>query len=231
MKILLAEDQSDQADYLRTAFQEAGYGIDWVKTGRDALILCQDHQYDVIISDWMMPEMDGIQFIKALRVQDILTPVIILSALDSIDDRVQGLRSGGDDYLVKPFAFRELLARVDLLYQRHQQAAKPSPALTTDLVQLDNLILDQAQRQVSRGGKNIEISHKEFMILDYFMGHIDQIVTRRMIIDYVWGTGLDPQPNVVDSHISRLRKKIDCPDQRPLFHTIRGVGYKFGQSQ
>lgn len=224
MKLLLVEDNADQAAFIQQGMSEHGHVTDLATHGRHGLMLAIDNRYDLIITDRMMPEMDGLQMLKALRASGNQTPVLILSALDSVDDRVTGLRSGGDDYLVKPFAFSELLARAEILSQRRsaEQSSKDDTTL-----RLDDLRLDRLTHSVQRGEQTLNLSNREYQILEFLMANIGRVVTRTLLIERVWGMNFDPQTNVVDVHISRLRKKVDIPGHKPLLHTVRGAGYRF----
>ncbi len=219
MKVLVIEDDREAAAYLVKGLGESGYVVDHAPDGREGLFLATAAQYDAMIVDRMLPGMDGLQIVGALRAADVRTPVLILSALGAVDDRVKGLRSGGDDYLVKPFAFSELLARLEALMRR----GGSSPA-TTRLV-VDDLELDLLARTVKRGGKTIDLLPREFRLLEYLMRHAGQVVTRTMLLENVWDYHFDPQTNVIDVHISRLRQKIDKGFPHALLLTIRGAGY------
>src|SRR5581483_7010141 len=219
MKVLVVEDDREAAAYLVKGLSESGYVVDHAPDGRDGLYLGSSSQYDVMIVDRMLPGMDGLKLIGALRAADVRTPVLILSALGAVDDRVRGLRAGGDDYLVKPFAFSELLARLEALLRR---GGGQSP--TTRLA-VDDLEMDLLARAVKRAGHPIELLPREFRLLEYLMRHAGQVVTRTMLLEHVWDYHFDPQTNVIDVHISRLRQKIDKGFPHPLLHTVRGAGY------
>jgi len=224
VKLLLVEDNQEQAQFICKGMEEAGHCIDWARDGREGFQLATQSQadYQLIISDRLMPEMDGLQMLKALRAIEVNTPVLILSALDSVDERVKGLRSGGDDYLVKPFAFSELLARSEILAAR----AAPVAAAADSLLTMADLELNRMSRKASRAGQAIELNTREFHILEYFLQNPGRVITRTMLLEQVWGHNFDPQTNVIDVHISRLRKKVDLPDLPSLLHTVRGAGYK-----
>ncbi|WP_299979877.1 response regulator transcription factor [uncultured Pseudoteredinibacter sp.] len=224
MKLLLVEDNQEQAQFICKGMEEAGHRIDWARDGREGFQLATQSQadYQLIISDRLMPEMDGLQMLKALRAIEVNTPVLILSALDSVDERVKGLRSGGDDYLVKPFAFSELLARSEILAAR----AAPVVSAAESLLTMADLELNRMSRKASRAGQAIELNTREFHILEYFLQNPGRVITRTMLLEQVWGHNFDPQTNVIDVHISRLRKKVDLPDLPSLLHTVRGAGYK-----
>src|SRR6202047_3680906 len=219
MKILVVEDDRDTASYLAKGLGESGYTVDRSGDGRDGLFLATSGSHDAIILDRMLPGMDGLSLLGALRAAEIRTPALILSALGSVDDKVKGLRAGGDDYLVKPFAFSELLARLEALLRR---GAGPT---TTTRLQVADLELDLLTRSVRRGGKAIEVLPREFRLLEYLMRNAGHVVTRTMLLEHVWDYHFDPQTNVIDVHISRLRQKIDKSFDSPLLHTVRGAGY------
>ena len=224
-KLLLVEDDEATASYIVKGMTEQGFTIDRADNGRDGFFLASDGSYDAVILDRMLPGMDGMAVLGALRAAKIETPVIILSALGTPEDRVGGLNAGSDDYLVKPFAFAELLARVRLLL-RHRGAGAP---VVTRLGCAD-LEMDLLSRKVQRAGKSIELQPREFRLLEYFLRHVDQVVTRTMLLEGVWDYHFDPGTNVIDVHVSRLRRKLDDGFDMPLFHTVRGAGYRFGPS-
>jgi two-component system, OmpR family, response regulator len=219
-KILVIEDDTETAAYLSQGLGEEGFETDIASSGRDGLFLATSGDYSLIILDRMLPELDGLSVMKAMRAAKIATPVLILSALGTLDDRIKGLREGGDDYLVKPFAFSELLARMDSLLRRRT----PDSATTT--LSCGDLTMDLLSRTVTRGGKTIELQPREFKLLEYMLRHKNHVVTRTMLLDGVWDYHFDPQTNVIDVHISRLRQKIDSDFPGPLIQTIRGAGYK-----
>jgi len=219
MKILVVEDDRETGAYLCKGLSESGYTVDRAEDGREGLFLASSGGYDVIILDRMLPSMDGLTMLGALRAAEIRTPALILSALGSVDDRVTGLRAGGDDYLVKPFAFSELLARLEALLRRG--AAVP----TMTRLRVADLELDLLTRTVKRRGKPIEVLPREFRLLEYLMRNAGHVVTRTMLLEHVWDYHFDPQTNVVDVHVSRLRQKIDKSFDQPLLHTVRGAGY------
>jgi two-component system OmpR family response regulator len=219
MRILIIEDDRDAAGYLAKAFREVGHVADVAHDGEEGLALAQDGQHDVVIVDRMLPRRDGLSVIGALRTKGVATPVLILSALGQVDDRVKGLRAGGDDYLAKPYAFSELLARVEVLARRR-------PGRSEDTVyKVSDLELDRLSHRVMRGEAEIVLQPREFRLLEYLMKHAGQVVTRTMLLENVWDYHFDPQTNVIDVHISRLRSKIDKGFARPLLHTVRGAGY------
>jgi two-component system OmpR family response regulator len=220
MKILLIEDDKEAAEYLVKALSESGYVVDHAAEGRDGLFMATSGAYDALVVDRMLPGMDGLSIVAALRAAEIRTPTLILSALGAVDDRVKGLRAGGDDYLVKPYAFSELLARLEALLRRGSTAAP-----TTTKLRVAELEMDLLSRTVRRDGQAIDLLPREFRLLEYLMRHAGQVVTRTMLLESVWDYHFDPQTNVIDVHISRLRQKIDKGFAKPLLHTIRGAGY------
>ncbi len=222
-KILLVEDDAPTASYIAKGMVEEGFTVDTAASGRDGLFLASDGSYDAIVLDRMLPGMDGMAVLGALRAAGIETPVIILSALGTAEDRVSGLTAGSDDYLVKPFAFAELLARVRLLLRKRGTGT----AVVTSL-SYDDLEMDLLSRQVRRDGRTVDLQPREFRLLEYFLRHPDQVITRTMLLEGVWDYHFDPGTNVIDVHISRLRRKLDDGAERPLLHTIRGAGYRFG---
>jgi two-component system OmpR family response regulator len=220
MKVLLVEDNESVAGFVRKGLSEAGHVVDHANNGRDGMFLAASESYDAIIMDRMLPGgVDGLGIIGALRKAENKTPILILSALSEVDERIRGLQSGGDDYLVKPFAFGELLARLDALVRR----SHASETETTLVV--DDLSLDLLSRKVTRGGKTLNLKPREFKLLEYLMRHANQVVTRTMLLENVWDYHFDPQTNVVDVHISRLRQQVDGGAERPLLKTIRNAGY------
>jgi two-component system, OmpR family, response regulator len=222
-KLLLVEDDEATASYILKGLTEEGFTVDRADNGRDGLFHASDGSYDAIILDRMLPAMDGMAVLGALRAAKIETPVIILSALGTADDRIAGLTAGSDDYLSKPFAFAELLARVRLLLRRGGNGA----AVETKLKCVD-LEMDLLSRKVKRGGVSVDLQPREFRLLEYLMRHADQVVTRTMLLEGVWDYHFDPGTNVIDVHVSRLRRKIDDGQQQPLLHTVRGAGYRLG---
>ncbi|HEX2554528.1 MAG TPA: response regulator transcription factor [Microvirga sp.] len=221
MRILIIEDDREAASYLAKAFREAGHGADVAADGLDGYAMAESGEYDVLIVDRMLPKLDGLSLIRSLREQTIETPVLILSALGQVDDRVKGLRAGGDDYLPKPYAFSELLARVEVLARR--RSAGPAAEPTT--YRVADLELDRLSHRVARSGQEILLQPREFRLLEYLMKNAGQVVTRTMLLEHVWDYHFDPQTNVIDVHVSRLRAKIDKGFDKPLIHTIRGAGY------
>lgn len=224
-KILVIEDDRATADHIVKSLADEGFVVDHAADGRDGLFHATDGSYDAIILDRMLPGMDGMAVLAALRAARVATPVIVLSSLGTVDARVEGLTSGANDYLVKPFAFSELLARLKLLIAR--------PSGTTQLETLlacEDLEMNLLSRRVSRGGRRIELQPREFRLLEYMLRHKNQVVTRTMMLEGVWEYHFDPGTNVVDVHVSRLRRKIDDGFGQPLLHTIRGAGYMLGFS-
>jgi len=220
MRILIIEDDSEAAAYLVKAFHEAGYVADHAGDGLEGYDRACAEGYDVLVVDRMLPKLDGLSLIGGLRKQKIDTPALILSALGQVDDRVRGLRAGGDDYLPKPYAFSELLARVEVLARRKQPAGGEDT-----LYRVGSLELDRLSHKLTRNGKEIALQPREYRLLEYLMKHAGQVVTRTMLLEKVWDYHFDPQTNVIDVHISRLRAKIDKGFDPPLLHTIRGAGY------
>lgn len=222
MKILVIEDDPEVAGFVGKGFSEHGHVVDQCADGRTGLLLGSTQTFDVIVLDRMLPELDGLSVLKRLRAADVTTPVLILSALGDVDKRVEGLRAGSDDYLTKPFAFSELLARVEALGRRQ---AGSSEAEAT-VLETGDLTLNLLTRSATRAGVDIELQPREFTLLEYLMRHAGQVVTRTMLLEHVWDYNFDPQTNVIDVHISRLRSKIDKDFDQPLLHTVRGAGYK-----
>ena len=219
MRLLIIEDDREAADYLVKAFREVGHVADHAAEGEEGLALALEGGYDALIIDRMLPKLDGLAVIGRLRAKNITTPVLILSALGAVDDRVKGLRSGGDDYLPKPYSFAELLARIEVLARRHVGRGEETQYRVGDLE------LDRLSHRVIRGKEEIILQPREFRLLEYLMKHAGQVVTRTMLLENVWDYHFDPQTNVIDVHISRLRSKIDKGFAQPLLHTVRGAGY------
>ncbi|WP_308737925.1 response regulator transcription factor [Rhizobium sp. TH2] len=219
MKILIIEDDLDAASYLVKAFREAGHTTEHASDGESGLFMASENGYDVVVVDRMLPRRDGLSVISELRKRGVNTPVLILSALGQVDDRVTGLRAGGDDYLPKPYSFTELLARVEVLGRR-----RGSPE--QDMVyKVGDLELDRLAHDVRRAGKEIVLQPREYRLLEYLMKNAGQVVTRTMLLENVWDYHFDPQTNVIDVHVSRLRSKIEKDFDRPLLRTVRGAGY------
>jgi len=219
MRILVVEDDTDVSRYIKRGLTEAGHVVDVAESGTDGLAMGREERFDVLIVDRMLPEMDGLTLIEALRRDNRKVPVLILSALGELGDRVVGLRAGGDDYLPKPFAFEELLARVEALARRNYQGAVETQLKVADLE------MDVLSRKVRRQGQTINLQPREFRLLEYLMRHSEQVVTRTMLLENVWDYHFDPQTNVIDVHVSRLRSKIDRDFDIPLLQTVRGAGY------
>ncbi|HLJ36879.1 MAG TPA: response regulator transcription factor [Steroidobacteraceae bacterium] len=220
MKILVVEDNERVAQFVTKGLREAGHTVEHADNGRDGLFLAASEPHDVIVMDRMLPgNIDGLGIIEALRKSGNRTPILILSALDAVDERIKGLRSGGDDYLTKPFAFGELLARVDALGRR----ALGSDAERT--LQVGDLRMDLLSRRVTRGSRAVSLQPREFKLLEYLMRHANQVVTRTMLLEGVWEYNFDPQTNVVDVHISKLRQKIEVGSEPALVRTVRNAGY------
>ena len=220
MRILCIEDDQELLDYLLKGLSEEGHVVDASQNGKDGLFLAMTEKYDVMLIDRMLPEVDGLTIIKTLRGAGNSTPILIFSALGEVDDRVKGLRSGGDDYLVKPFAFSELTARIEALYRRNQNTNDSEITLKARDVELDLL-----KREARRGERDIPLQATEFRLLEYLLRNKGQVVTRTMLLEYVWDYHFDPQTNVIDVHVSRLRHKIDSDDPQYLIKTKRGSGY------
>lgn len=220
MKLLIVEDDPSAAQYLEKAFREAGHIADHASDGVTGYSMASEGDYDVLVVDRMIPKMDGLSLIHGLREQKVDTPILILSALGQVDDRVKGLRAGADDYLPKPYSFSELLARVEILSRRGRAMPQEDTAY-----RVGDLELNRLSRRVTRAGQDIDLQPREFRLLEYLMRHSGQVVTRTMLLEHVWDYHFDPQTNVIDVHVSRLRSKIDKGFETPLIHTIRGAGY------
>ena len=219
MHVLLIEDDLEAARFLVKGLRESGYTVDHAADGRDGLLRASDGRHDLIVTDRMLPNLDGLALIEELRSKGIGTPVLVLSALGGVDDRIRGLKAGGDDYLTKPFAFAELLARMEALLRR--RAAAPQ---TTHL-KVEDLEFDLLARSVTRAGREVELTSRELKLLEFLMRRAGQVVTRTMLLEGVWDLHFDPQSNLIDVHISRLRQAIDRGSDHPLIHTVRGSGY------
>jgi two-component system, OmpR family, response regulator len=224
MHVLLMEDDGEAAAYLGKGLRESGHSVDHAATGEDGLHMALNATYDALVVDRMLPGRDGLSVIAMLRAGGDRTPALVLSAMGEVDDRVAGLRAGGDDYVVKPYAFREVLARLEALVRRTRPQAARSRLKVADLT------LDLETHAVTRNGTRIQLQPREYHLLEYLMRHHGQVVTRTMLLEQVWDYHFDPQTNVVDVHISRLRAKIDRDFDRPLLHTVRGAGYKLSAS-
>ncbi len=219
MKILLIEDDGETALYVKRGLEESGHLVDHTPDGRDGLLLAASEPYDILIVDRMLPGLDGLGMVKTLRGSGVKTPILFLTAVGGIDDRVEGLDAGGDDYLVKPFAFSELLARINALGRRQPLSAEQTTIAIADLE------LDLLRHRATRGGQVVELRPREFRLLEYLLRNADRVVTRTMLLERVWDFNFDPQTNVVETHISRLRAKVDKPFEKELIKTIHGVGY------
>jgi two-component system, OmpR family, response regulator len=219
MRALLVEDDATIADFVARGLREAGFAVDPMADGETGLDAALRQSYDVAIIDLMLPRRDGLSLIEEMRRRRVTTPVLILSARRSVDDRVRGLQAGGDDYLTKPFAFAELLARVQALVRRSTRSAEPMTLTVGDLT------LDLLSRDVTRAGRPIDLRPREFTLLEYLMRNAGRVVSKTMILSHVWEYNFDPQTNIVDVLVSRLRDKIDRPFEHKLLHTVRGVGY------
>lgn len=220
MKLLLVEDDIEGAAFVRRGLGEAGHTVDHARTGREGLNLAVGEAYDVVILDRMLPEVDGLTILRTMRASSISTPVLLLTAVGGIEDRVEGLEAGSDDYLVKPFAFAELLARVNALGRR------PPTQATPVVFEAGDLKLDIVKRTVTRGGERIDLQPREFQLLEYFMRHAGKVVTRTMLLEAIWGYHFEPRTNIVETHVSRLRGKIERDGEPELLRTVRGAGYR-----
>ncbi len=223
-RVLLVEDDADTADYVAKGLREAGFTVEHVGDGRDGLYLASSSAFDAVIMDRMLPGMDGLSVVKALRAGGVETPILILSALAHMDERVSGLRAGGDDYLTKPFGFSELHARLENLIRRRGGKAVETVLRCADVV------MDLLSRKVTRSGKALDLLPREFKLLEYFLRNKDRVVTRTMLLEQVWDYRFDPHTSIIDTHISRLRKKLDDGYPTPLLHTLRGVGYRLSEA-
>lgn len=225
MKVLVVEDNPRVSQFLRKGLEESGHVVDCADNGRDGQFLATSGRYDVIVLDRMLPGgPDGLTIVQTLRREKNRTPVLILSALAEVDDRIMGLRAGGDDYLTKPFSFGELSARIDALVRRSLAGGGASELIVGDLH------MDLRNHDVTRDGRRIELKPREFKLLEYLMRHSGQVVTRNMLLENVWDYRFEPRPNVIDTHISNLRRKIDQGSDSPLLHTVRGFGYRLGEN-
>ena len=223
MRILLIEDDPETSRFVRKGLEEAGHVLDLAGDGRQGLLLALDAEHDAVVVDRMLPGLDGLSIVRSLRAAGRTTPVLVLSALGEVDDRVEGLRAGGDDYLVKPFALAELSARLEaLVRRRNASAGAVAPATRLAVADLE---MDLLARTVKRDGQTIELKPREFRLLEHLMRHAGQVVTRTMLLEAVWDYHFDPQTNVIDVHVSRLRRKVDRDFGAPLIHTVRGAGY------
>lgn len=220
MRILVVEDDKDVAGFVVKGLKEAGHVVEHTANGRDGLFLAASEVFDAIVLDRMLPGgVDGLRLLETLRSQGNATPVMFLSAMAQVDDRVRGLKAGGDDYMTKPFAFAELLARVEALTRRGKSEGPVTKLVVADLE------MDLLSRGVKRAGQKVDLQPREFRLLEFLMRHAGQVVTRTMLLEGVWGYHFDPQTNVIDVHVSRLRQKVDKPFPAPLIHTVRNAGY------
>ncbi|MBK7168626.1 MAG: response regulator transcription factor [Gammaproteobacteria bacterium] len=225
MRILVIEDDASVLDYISKGLRESGFAVDQAADGKDGLYRASAEKYDALVVDRMLPGVDGLTIIRTLRGADNNTPALILSALGEVDDRVKGLKAGGDDYLVKPFAFAELLARIEALLRRKESSA------TITRLRVADLEMDLLSHKVTRAGKSLNLQPREFRLLEYLMKHAGEVVTRTMLLERVWDYHFDPQTNVIDVHVSRLRQKIDKEFERPLLKTVRGAGYMLDEPE
>ncbi len=219
MRVLVIEDDRETALFLQKSMKESGHFAELAHDGESGLASAREGGFDVLIVDRMLPRLDGLSIVKSLRTVGFHTPVLILSALGLVDDRVKGLRAGGDDYLTKPYAYSELLARIEALARRTVPEEQQTRYVVSDLV------LDRLSHRVTRAGEPVQLQPREYRLLEYLMKHAGQVVTRTMLLENVWDYHFDPQTNVIDVHVSRLRAKIDKNFERPLLHTVRGAGY------
>jgi two-component system OmpR family response regulator len=222
VRILIVEDDSTTRQYLIKALREQGYEVDHADNGQDGLFLALEHDYQLIVLDRMLPKLDGLSVLSTLRNASKQTPVLILSALDSVTERVKGLREGGDDYMIKPFALSELLIRIEILINRKSNHSEPQ----TSMLQIADLKMDLLSHRVFRGETELKLQPKEFKLLRYLMEHAGQVVSRSLLFESVWEYHFDPQTNVIDVHVARLRKKVELDGHAPLLETVRGVGYR-----
>lgn len=222
-RILLVEDDADAADYILQGLREEGYTVEHVADGRDGLYLASASSFDAVVMDRMVPGMDGLSVVKALRAADVETPILILSALGQLDERVKGLRAGGDDYLSKPFAFSELSARLANLTRRR------SARIEQTALECADLRMDLLSRRVTRAGRALDLLPREFKLLEHLLRNKGRVVTRTMLLEQVWDYRFDPHTTLIDTHISRLRKKVDEGFDKPLIHTVRGAGYRLSE--
>ncbi|MEM7097937.1 MAG: response regulator transcription factor [Pseudomonadota bacterium] len=222
MHVLIVEDDLETGDFLRRGLEEAGESAEHVSTVDEALLLAPQQRFDAIIFDRLLPGMDGMDAVRVLRKANVVTPIIMLTALSGIDDRVAGLEAGADDYMVKPFAFTELYARLQALLRRQPLAAEVTVLKVADLA------LDRTTQLVTRSGQPVDLARREYKILELLMQNVGQVVTRTMLLERVWGYGFDPRTSIVQTHVSRLRAKVDKPFETELIRTVRGSGYVIG---
>lgn len=219
MRMLLIEDDHQVSAHIARGLHDAGHTVEVLADGREALFRTAAERYDAIILDRMLPHVDGLTILRTIRKANDTTPVLVLSALGEVDERIRGLKAGGDDYLPKPFVLAELLARIEVM------ARRPAPQNNQDLMSFADLELDPVSQKVTRAGREIDLTERQFRILKYFLDHSCQVVTRSMLLEALWNYQVDPQPNIIDQHMSRLRQKISGPGEPALIRTVRGVGY------
>lgn len=222
MRILIIEDDKSHADYILSGLKEAGHNPDLATNGLDGLHLATEEKYDVIVADRMLPKLDGLAIVQALRTSNNKTPVLLLSSLSKVEERIKGLKSGADDYLTKPFSFSELLARIEALVRRNLVEAEQT------ILTVGDLDMNLIAREVHRSGKKIALQNREFRLLEFLMRRPGQVVTRTMLLEGVWDFHFNPATNLIDAQMSKLRQKVDKGFKEPLIHTIRGAGYKIG---
>lgn len=223
MKLLVIEDDVTTLSYIKKGFVEQGHVVDTAENGPDGLFFATSNNYDLVVLDRMLPEMDGLALLAAMRAASINTPVIILSALGHVDERIKGLQAGGDDYLAKPFSFQELYIRASILVERNSSSTQASAPVTQ--LTIDDLVMDLVAHKVLRAGKELTIQPKEFQLLRYLLEHQEQVVSRTLLFESVWDYHFDPKTNVIDVHVAKLRKKLEANGQSQLIHTVRGAGY------
>jgi two-component system OmpR family response regulator len=223
MKLLVIEDDTTTLAYIKKGFVEQGHVVDTAENGPDGLFFATSNRYDLVVLDRMLPKMDGLTLLTALRAANINTPVIILSALGHVDERIKGLQAGGDDYLAKPFSFQELYIRASILVERSNSSAQTNGPATE--LTIADLVMDLVGHKVTRAGKALTIQPKEFQLLRYLLEHQDQVVSRTLLFESVWDYHFDPKTNVIDVHVAKLRKKLEDNGQSQLIHTVRGAGY------
>jgi len=223
MKLLVIEDDVTTLAYIKKGFVEQGHVVDTAENGPDGLFFATSNNYDLVVLDRMLPKMDGLALLAAMRAANINTPVIILSALGHVDERIKGLQAGGDDYLAKPFSFQELYIRASILAERNSNSTQASGPVTQ--LTIDDLVMDLVAHKVLRAGKELTIQPKEFQLLRYLLEHQEQVVSRTLLFESVWDYHFDPKTNVIDVHVAKLRKKLEANGQSQLIHTVRGAGY------
>lgn len=224
-KLLVVEDDKETCDFIAKGFSEQGYVVDTASNGREGLFHATDGSFDAVILDRMLPEMDGLAVLRSLRAAGISTPVLMLTAMSAVDERVRGLTSGADDYLVKPFSFQELHARIEALLRRPQDQQE------TQILSCGDLVMDLEKRKASRGGRDLVLTPREFQILEFFLRRTNRVITRTMLLESIWDYSFDPQTNIVDVHISKLRRELDAPGEPSMIHTVRGAGYLFSDTR